>query len=67
MPREGEAGEDEKIWRRWRTWISAVEERDSVKRTLSERQHYLQIYQRYADDKAQSEMAKATRGGRGVP
>lgn len=67
MPEPGKGGEDEKIWNRWRKWSSAIEERDSVKKTLSERQHYLQIYQRYADDKAQSEMAKATRSGKGVP
>jgi len=34
---------------------------------MSEREHYLPIYQRYADDKAQSELAKATRKGKGVP
>jgi glutathione S-transferase len=34
---------------------------------LSEQQYYLSIYQKYAEDRAQSEMAKAIRGGRGVP
>jgi glutathione S-transferase len=35
--------------------------------TTSLREHYLPIYQRYADDTAQSELAKATREGKGVP
>lgn len=67
IPAEGEGGEDEKIWSRWRRWIHAIQARESVKNTLSDQEHYLPIYQRYADDKAQSELAKATRTGRGVP
>jgi glutathione S-transferase len=34
---------------------------------MSEREHYVPIYERYAQDKAQSEMAKATREGRPPP
>lgn len=49
---------------RWKKWVDAVLARDSVKQTTSEREYYLPIYQRYADDEAQSEMAKAIRGGR---
>ncbi|PYH90833.1 glutathione S-transferase [Aspergillus ellipticus CBS 707.79] len=67
IPRAGEGGEDESVWERWRTWVSAVDGRRSVRETLSEREFYLPIYQRYADDQAQSELAKATREGRGVP
>lgn len=67
IPEEGKGGDDEKVWKRLRVWIKALEERPSIKNTLSEREHYLPIYQRYADDKAQSELAKATRKGRGVP
>jgi glutathione S-transferase len=67
IPDEGKGGEDEETWKRWRTWVQAVSERRSVKETTSERKHYLPIYQRYADDKAQSELAKATRAGKGVP
>lgn len=66
-PNVGEGGEDEKVWSRWRKWLSAMEQRKSVKETTSEREFYLSIYQKYADDKAQSELAKATRSGRGVP
>ncbi|POS73603.1 glutathione S-transferase [Diaporthe helianthi] len=67
MPKAGEGGEDEKAWERWRRWAAAVEGRDSVRNTLSEWEHYLPIYERYHTDKAQSELAKATRAGRGVP
>ncbi|KAK4497460.1 hypothetical protein PRZ48_011911 [Zasmidium cellare] len=67
IPAEGQGGEDEALWTRFRKWTKALEERPSIKNTTSEREHYLPIYQRYADDTAQSELAKATRTGRGVP
>jgi glutathione S-transferase len=56
-----------KVWERWAKWVKAIEGRESMKKTMSEREHYLPIYKRYADDKAQSELAKATRAGKGVP
>ncbi|PBP28054.1 glutathione transferase omega-1 [Diplocarpon rosae] len=58
---------NENVWSRWARWQSAIEQRDSVIKTTSKKEHYLPIYQRYADDTAQSELAKATREGRGVP
>ena len=64
IPAPGQGSEDDKIWRRW---VGAIEEREVVKKTLGEREHYLPIYKRYADNTAQSELAKATRAGRGVP
>jgi glutathione S-transferase len=67
IPNEGEGGEDEKMWARWRKWVTAMEGRKSVQGTTSEREHYLPIYARYANNTAQSELAKATRQGRGVP
>jgi len=67
VPMEGEGGEDEKVWARWRKWVKAVEDRKSIEETMSDKEHYLPIYQRYADNVAQSELAKATRKGRGVP
>jgi len=57
-----------KAWvKRFEKWLQAIENRDSVINSTSEREHYLPIYQRYADDVAQSELAKATREGKGVP
>lgn len=66
-PEPGQGGEDEEAWERWRRWVKAVEGRESIQATLSEREYYLPIYERYHTDKAQSELAKATRAGRGVP
>ncbi|KAH7095027.1 glutathione transferase omega-1 [Paraphoma chrysanthemicola] len=67
IPGEGEGGEDEDVWKRWRVWREEVKGRKSVRETLSEREHYLPIYQRYAEDKAMSEAAKAIRAGRAIP
>lgn len=67
VPDKGRGGADESTWERWRIWSGAIHNRKSVAETLSDREHYLPIYQRYADDKAQSELAKATRAGKGVP
>jgi len=67
IPAPGQGGEDERAWNRWRQWTEAIESRKSITETLSDREHYMPIYQRYAEDRAQSEMAKATREGRGVP
>jgi glutathione S-transferase len=67
IPEEGKGGDDEQVWQRWRKWLTEVENRKSVKETMSDHEHYLPIYQRYADDTAQSEMAKASRTGKGVP
>ena len=59
--------EDEKWVERWNVWLRALERRESTVSTTSERDKYLSIYQRYADNTAQSELAKATREGKGVP
>ncbi|PLB45427.1 putative glutathione S-transferase [Aspergillus steynii IBT 23096] len=67
VPAEGQGGEDEAVWRRWRKWVKAIEERRSFRETMSDAQQYRPIYKRYADNVAQSELAKATRSGRGVP
>lgn len=67
IPEPGQGGEDEEVWNRWRKWAEAVGSRDAVVNTMSDTEHYLPLYERYAKDIAQSEMAKASREGRGVP
>lgn len=67
IPVEGRGGEDDDVWDRWRKWVTALESRKSIQETTSEKEYYLPIYRRYADNTAQSELAKATRAGRGVP
>jgi glutathione S-transferase len=67
IPAEGQGRDDEKVWGRYRKWLSAIGQRKSIVETTSDKEHYIPIYKRYADDKAQSELAKATRKGRGVP
>ncbi|KAK2755758.1 hypothetical protein FQN54_005908 [Arachnomyces sp. PD_36] len=67
IPAPGEGGEDEEVWGRWRVWSEAVKGRKSLRETLSEDQYYLPMAKRYADNVAQSEMAKAMRAGKGVP
>jgi glutathione S-transferase len=57
MPEPGKGGENEALWERWRIWAKAVAERQSVVETLSDREHYLPLYQRYHEDKAQSEVS----------
>ncbi|KKY24907.1 putative glutathione s-transferase [Phaeomoniella chlamydospora] len=55
------------IWERWNRFVKAVEELKSVRDTLSDREHYLPLYQRYAENKAQSGAAKAIRAGKHIP
>ncbi|KAL9007302.1 MAG: hypothetical protein Q9173_007380, partial [Seirophora scorigena] len=66
IPAEGEQGDDE-VWARWRMWREAVEGRRSVRETGSEREMLEVVYAPYADDTAQSALAKAIREGRAVP
>jgi len=51
----------------WKDWAEALEARDSVKKTTSDKIHYAQIYARYLANEAQSEAAKAIRAGRPIP
>ena len=67
LPEKGDGGEDEEVCERLRVWLKAVAGRRSVQETMSKMEYYLPIYTRYAEDRAQSELAKATREGRGVP
>ncbi|KAL1620207.1 hypothetical protein SLS56_009753 [Neofusicoccum ribis] len=65
IPKEGEAGDDA-VWKRWRKYAGAIESRESFRKTTSDAEHYRPLYKRYADDIAQSELAKSIRAGRGV-
>lgn len=67
IPQKGEGGEDEPVWERWRKWFDAVTTRQSVVDTISDRQRYIDVYKRYAEDQTGSQVGQATRGGRGLP
>ncbi|KAF3941022.1 hypothetical protein ABW19_dt0201574 [Dactylella cylindrospora] len=61
------SAKDGEIWARWDKYVKAIEELDAVKDTTSDKEHYLPLYQRYADNTAQSEAAKAIRSGKPIP
>ncbi|KAI1773013.1 putative glutathione-S-transferase theta, GST [Hypoxylon cercidicola] len=67
FPAEGQAGDDEKVWARWRMWFDAIVNRQSVKDTWSDDDQYIKAYRRYAEDTTQSEVAQATRKGEKLP
>ncbi|KAK7911160.1 Glutathione S-transferase omega-1 [Apiospora marii] len=67
IPAEGQGGEDEALWGRWRQWYSAIADRQSVKDTWSDDGYYVQAYKRYAEDTTNSEVAQATRKGVALP
>ncbi|TFK50941.1 glutathione-S-transferase [Heliocybe sulcata] len=56
----------EEVGSGWKEYAEALEKRDSVVRTCSDKEHYEPIYGRYLRDESQSETAKATRAGRAV-
>jgi len=67
IPDPESGGEDETAWKRWRTWLAAIEERRSVVETSSTKDMYIGVYKRYADDTTNSEVGQATRSGRRLP
>ncbi|XDG01584.1 hypothetical protein ABKA04_001199 [Annulohypoxylon sp. FPYF3050] len=67
IPTEGQGGDDAKLWVRWGKWFDAITSRQSVKDTWSDDEQYIIAYKRYAEDKTQSEVAKATRKGERLP
>lgn len=67
IPEPGEGAADNEIWNRWRMWFAEVQKRDSVTSTMSERQKYIEVYKRYAEDETGSQVGQATRGGRSMP
>lgn len=67
IPMPGEGGEAEHLWERWGTWFGAVKQRSSVMDTISDRDKYIEVYKRYAEDDTGSEVGQATRSGKGLP
>lgn len=67
IPEKGQGGPDEEVWERWRAWESAVKAHESVIHTLSDKEKYIDVYKRYAEDETGSQVGHATRGGRGLP
>jgi glutathione S-transferase len=59
--------DDDEVWRRWRRWLAAVSERPSVTDTLSEKDRYIAVYRRYAEDTTGSLVGQATRKGQRLP
>ncbi|KAI0050796.1 glutathione S-transferase [Auriscalpium vulgare] len=57
----------ENVGRNWEEYAKRVESRESVLRTMSDRERVEQNIRRYLRDEAQSEAAKAVRAGRPVP
>ncbi|GAA6035386.1 hypothetical protein JCM8097_008850 [Rhodosporidiobolus ruineniae] len=49
--------------KRFEEWAKKVLERDSVRRTSSPQESYASVYERYLNNTAESEVAKATRKG----
>ncbi|OAQ74890.1 glutathione-S-transferase theta, GST [Purpureocillium lilacinum] len=62
IPKDGD-----NVWGRWKTWMDAVENRESVKATWSADERYLAAYKRYADDTTNSLVGQATRQGNRLP
>lgn len=60
-------GADSALWSRWTNWYNAISERPSVRDTWSEESLYIKAYQRYAEDKTQSQVGQATRKGEKLP
>lgn len=67
IPGKGQGDEDEEVWDRWRAWESAVKQHESVTRTLSDKEKYIDVYKRYAEDETGSQVGHATRSGKGLP
>jgi glutathione S-transferase len=64
IPTSGGEGD---VWNRFKEWTDAVVTRESVQRTTSDADRYLELYSKYANNTAQSEVAKATREGKPLP
>ena len=63
----GNGNDEQEVWARWHRWFDAVQKQESVQDTMSDRERYIEVYQRYAEDTTNSQVGQATRGGRGLP
>jgi len=59
--------QEEDIGEKWMKYRTALMDRDSLKRTTSQDEHYVELIGRYLRNEAQSEVAKATRSGKNLP
>lgn len=63
IPQSGGDG----TWVRWNKWMTAIENRKSVKDTWSDDERYIVAYKRYAEDTTNSLVGQATRQGQRLP
>ena len=59
--------EEGKIWGRIHEWNEATTSRPSVVATRSDDEEYFKVYERYARNTADSQVARATRAGVSLP
>lgn len=67
IPEPGTARDDDLVWDRFRSWEKAIHTQDSVLATMSDKDKYIDVYKRYAEDKTGSQVGQNTRSGRGLP
>lgn len=58
------SGGENDVWTRFKQWSDAVVSRDSVRRTSSDPERYLQHYARFAEHTTSSEISKAMKEGK---
>jgi len=67
LPKPGSAEDAEGVWTRWQQWMDAISDRKSVRETLSDKEQYIGVYKRYAEDTTNSMVGQATRRGQKLP
>jgi len=63
----GSESEEGKVWNRIHKWTDATISRPSVVATTSDEHEYFKVYERYAQNTANSGVARATRAGEQLP
>jgi glutathione S-transferase len=66
LPTEGDSDAESRIWAKWRVWLEAITQRESILDTSSDEDRFIEVYKRYADDTTQSLVGQATRQGKKV-